>query len=275
VRYRLLPLLPLAGAAAVVAAAVLGGAGPRLWWTSEVSAQLASVACCLAAAAAFGRGDYMLRAWTLTALGNLLPALNRLTAGPDASWWLARIAGRPWLDLALSTLVNGFSIAGALYFVGAFWRSGLSLPGSRGRQAAVIGGAIGVALLLGAPVLYFSVQDVLGGGLAEGIPEAIGILGDVVAFSLVAPLFRIALEFRGGVLQWPWGLLAASNLGWLTYDVVALVSRRAGSAGPARLACEVVVVMTYLCAGAAGLAHRWAISGSGEARSAAPAPSAG
>ncbi|HTN51146.1 MAG TPA: hypothetical protein VML50_01985, partial [Anaeromyxobacter sp.] len=87
-RYRLLPLLPLAGAAAVVAAAVLGGAGPRLWWTSEVSAQLASVACCLAAAAAFGRGDYMLRAWTLTALGNLLPALNRLTAGPDASWWL-------------------------------------------------------------------------------------------------------------------------------------------------------------------------------------------
>ncbi|ABS25973.1 hypothetical protein [Anaeromyxobacter sp. Fw109-5] len=261
--YARLAAIPFAGAAAVAALSLATGGGPLLWFGTQLAAQSLAAAGCLAAAAAFERRDFMFRAWLLSAISFLLPVLNKLTSGPRGDWLVWRSAGAAH-DVFYILAVNATAVVSAALFVAAFFRAGLVLGGSRARSvfdAAVVLLALG----LGVPTLLRDVSDALAAeGASQAFFEAVSVAGDTLCFVLVAPLFRIARRFRGGALQWPWGLLAASNLCWLFYDAAATGARVAGS-DALRVASEVVLAVASLSALAAALAHRRVVAESGAA----------
>jgi hypothetical protein len=114
-------------------------------------------------------------------------------------------------------------------FARAYHVAGVELPGSPARKAAVVIVAIVVAATIAFWPLIEAVRQ-LGVGDLGGLIGVFSAAGDVVTFALIAPIFMTALALRGGVLVWPWSLLAASNLAWLLYDaqsVLALLLARA------------------------------------------------
>ncbi len=268
-RYVWLAAIPVAGAVAVAALAAALGGEPELWFTTQLVAQSLATAGCLAAAAAFERGDFMFRAWLLSALSFLLPVVNKLTIGPHGDW-LSGPSVRA-LQVGYILAVNAAAVGSALLFVGAFFRAGLALTGSRVRSALDAAAVLVVGLGLGVPTLLRDGADALvAGGASQAFFDAVSVAGDIVCFVLVAPLFRIARQFRGGALQWPWGLLAASNLCWLVYDAAATGARVARSDG-LHAASEVVLALASLCALSAALAHRQVVAESRGARAPAGA----
>ncbi|WP_242340709.1 hypothetical protein [Anaeromyxobacter sp. SG66] len=266
-RYGWLAAIPVAGALAVAALALTTGREPELWFATQLVTQSLATVGCLAAAAAFERRDFMFRAWLLSAVSFLLPVVNKLTTGPHGDWL---VGPEPtWLQVGYILAVNVAAVGSALLFVAAFFRAGLALTGSR-VQGALDGAAVFVVGLgLGIPTLLRDAADALvAGGASQAFFDAVSVAGDVICFVLVAPLFRIARQFRGGALQWPWGLLAASNLCWLFYDAAATGARVAGS-DALHSVSEVVLALASLSALSAALAHRQVVADSRRA----PAPS--
>ena len=261
--YPRLAAIPVAGAVAVAALSAATGGGPLLWFGTQLAAQSLAAAGCLAAAAAFERRDFMFRAWLLSAVSFLLPVLNKLTSGPRGDWLLWLFPGAA-LDVFYILAVNATAVVSAALFVAAFFRAGLVLGGERVRDVAQErrhpeperqehdGGVEHVSRARAAE------------GASQAFFEAVSVAGDTLCFVLVAPLFRIARRFRGGALQWPWGLLAASNLCWLFYDAAATGARVAGS-DALGVASEVVLAVASLSALAAALAHRRVVAESGAA----------
>jgi len=74
----------------------------------------------------------------------------------------------------------------------------------------------------------------------------------------MGPVLVTAIAMRGGLLVWPWTLLTVSSIAWLFFDAVQLL--------PASMIpvsdLGTVMAATLTC-GAAGLAHRWAVSENG------------
>lgn len=262
--YARLAVIPVAGAAAVAALSLATGGGPLLWFGTQLAAQSLAAAGCLAAAAAFERRDFMFRAWLLSAVSFLLPVLNKLTSGPRGDWLLWLFPGAAH-DVFYILAVNVAAVGSAALFVAAFFRAGLVLGGSRERNLFDAAVVLLLALGLGVPTFLRDVADALAAeGPSQAFFEAVSVAGDTLCFVLVAPLYRIARRFRGGALQWPWGLLAASNLCWLFYDAAATGARVAGS-DALRMASEVVLAVASLSALAAALAHRRVVAESGAA----------
>jgi hypothetical protein len=256
-RYRRLALLPVAAAVAVAAIQLGTGGGPRLWFATQIFVEALGAAACIAAAAALRRGDFLFRAWALLAVSFCLPILSRLFRGPDDAWLSATVSVHA-LDLLGVVCVNAASVASSVLFV----RAASAAPLAPRRGAATQVAAVAVALLLGVPTLVRDASDALvAGGISDAVLNAVSVAGDIVCFALVAPLSRIARQFRGGVLAWPWGYLAASNLCWLVYDAVATAARVEGWHGPALAAREAILAIACLFAVAAALAHRWSVLG--------------
>jgi hypothetical protein len=46
-------------------------------------------------------------------------------------------------------------------------------------------------------------------------------VGDIFSLALIVPVLLTTLALRGGLLSWPWGLMTASQFGWLLYDASA------------------------------------------------------
>ena len=259
-RYRWLAVIPVAGALAVGAIQLGAGGDPRLWFATQIVAQALAAAACIAAAAALRRGDFLFRAWVLSAVSFALPLLNRVFRGPEDLWFSPSVPAH-FFDVLGVVCVNVASVGSAVLFVRAVSAAGLA-PRAR---AGVDGGAvaaIAVGLLLGAPTLLRDVSDALTSGVAsDAVQSAVSVAGDTVCFILVAPLFRIARQFRGGILAWPWTYLAASNLCWLLFDVSATMARVEGWHGGARAVREAILAVACLFALAAALAHRWTVLG--------------
>jgi hypothetical protein len=235
------------------------GPTPTVCFAGQTLCLAVACGCCMAAASAFGRGDYMRRAWALNGLSFALPIANRLTRGPEGSWFLGRVPWRAELDLALALAINGTSVVAALLFVAAFFKAGLRFAGSRGPRLFITTCAIAAASLLALPTLVPALRAATGAGHAldgEALSELISTTGDVLCFLAVIPLMHIALELRGGGLASTWWLLAGGNLGWLVYD--AAVASVAGTS-PGRVLIEVFLWTACVVSGLAGLAHRRAV----------------
>jgi hypothetical protein len=256
-----LAAIPFAGALAVAVLSRLLGGGEGYWLWSQVVMHGLAFAGAIAATAALERRDWMFRAWALYAIAFGLQTVWRIATGPEADPTTA--APQPVVGLLYLVLLNGVAVAGSLLFVLAFTRAGLTLGTSRARATAELAVVAAIAVVLGAPTLAVALRDAA--GPSDVARTFTWVLGDVLCFALVAPLWRISRAFSGGALAWPWGFLAVGNLGYLVYDATMVLAGAEGLMGPGsglRLAAETLYAASSLAALSAALAHRQAVEAS-------------
>lgn len=222
-KFRRLLLFPLAFALSFAVAALLAsdaGLAAVLAAENEAGKVLALIGC-VAAAFAFEEGDYLRRAWLYSGACYVL-----LLAGDTAG--VPAIAGRlspRHLEIAQGGLVlaaNTTSVVGTWMLARAWSVAGLveddEAASSRGR--VLFAGAIVAALAITGWPLVHDARALLGGDLGATVSIA-SDLGDTICLALVAPVMQTALALRGGLLRWPWGLLAASGLAWIVFDAAS------------------------------------------------------
>lgn len=262
-RYRLAALSPVLFAAALVAIVLASGSpvtAVGIYHAAGILAKGLAAAGCLAAAARFGRGDYLRTGWALFAGCYVLLVAKDLVTGPDPRGLLAAAPSPDRLRDLFVLAANVLSVAGAWLLARVWARAGLSLPGPAARRAGAFAGAAAVALLVAGPALWVDAHAVLE-GRTDIAMYAISDLGDIATFTLTAPFLLTAVALRGGLLGWTWILLAAGNVAWMLVDGTQVFGPRAlGDPVTARVFEEAFRVAACLSYFAAGLAQRWALS---------------
>jgi hypothetical protein len=246
-----------------VAVAVLSGAlalaGSALlsdFYRAELAVvELAGLAGGLAAAGRFAPGDYQRRAWILIASCPLLLLLGDLTLTTGV------FSDRPWTPLAngiLTVVANVGPVAGTWILARAWRVAGLELPGSEAGRVAARALVIALALAAtGAPTLI-ELRALLAGD-GSHLTNLASSVGDMITFSMIAPLFLTAVALRGGLLAWPFALLTASLFAWLGFDAtITLAPLTGASDADVKVVLEVFRALAFTSGGAAGLAQRWA-----------------
>lgn len=261
VSYGALAWLPLAFAAvfAVAGFAVGGGAAGPLLKTENELGKVLALAGALVAAFAFERGDYLRTAWLLNAAAYAL-----LLAGDACGVHLiAHRLTSHQLDAAqglVTLLANGAAVVGTWMLARAWNVAGLEDDeASRARRRLLFAAGAVVALAITGWPLVHDTRALLSGDLHASIAVA-SDLGDAACLALVAPVMQTALAMRGGVLRWPWGLLAASLLAWLAYDASSGLVRATSAGGDWLVASEALRALACAYGLVAGLAQRRAVT---------------
>jgi hypothetical protein len=264
--YRSLAVSPLVLAALSVALVALASPGAQdgiIQGEIDLSKGLACGGMLLAALA-FDQGDYLRRGWGVWA------ATYALLLARDAMLLVHGQVPPLVFDGVRGVLVTAGNVCvviGAWTLARAWNVAGLEHPGSRGARRAVVGVAGVLALVFAGPTLVIDLRDLVQGTTAhlDSIPSD---LGDILSLPLIAPVALTALAVRGGTLRWPWMLLTASLLAWLVYDAAyTLPDYFYVDARSVRLVGEQFHVLAGLCACAAGLAQRRAVTEDDEALS--------
>ncbi|MGZ3408555.1 MAG: hypothetical protein ACXVAN_19025 [Polyangia bacterium] len=243
----------------------------KLFFVTEIATvKLFAAAGCFIAASRYRRTEYMGVAWYLIGADYFLLFAKDLLFG--------RVIHLPGLDPELAStlrvvfviVANCTASLGAIMLARVWHVAGIALPGSRRIQYAAM--MFGVAIAIGI-VGWGTWHDI--GNLRNGDKEAIvaiaSNLGDIIAFSAIAPILLTAIAMRGGALAWPWALVTLSNVGWLLYDMTWSFERQwALSEHTLRIIAELFRAQGCAMAFAAGLAQRWAIRSA--ARDQAPPP---
>jgi hypothetical protein len=263
VRYRLAAVSPVLFASALVAAALASGspgATLRVYHLGGILTKGLAAAGCLAAAARFGRGDYLRVGWALFAGCYALLVAKDLVAGADPRAVLAAAPSPDRLRDLLVLAANLLSVAGAWMLARVWGRAGLSLPGRAAGRAGAFAGAAAVALLVAGPTLWVHARAVLA-GRPDTVMYLFSDLGDIATFALTAPFALTALALRGGLLGWTWILLTAGNVAWMLVDGLQVFGPGAlRDPAAARLLEEAVLAAGCAAYFAAGMAQRWALS---------------
>lgn len=164
------------------------------------------------AALSFGRGDYLRKAWLVNAANYFILGVT----GPAGNVQ----GGFVWVSIAL--LVNVLGVSTNVLFGRAYRVAGVELGGSRARKLAIVATAAALALVMaGYPIIAALIRVSHG---QTGFVELFSSVGDVLALVFIAPVLMTALALRGGLLVWPWALLAGSGVAWLLFDAVSLLS---------------------------------------------------
>jgi hypothetical protein len=244
----------------LAAQAIVPSASRSQFFVAEVAfVKLLATIGCFVAASRYRLDEYMGIAWILIGVDYLLLLVKDLLFG--------RLVHLPGIDPATAlNLRIGFVVTanvtasiGAIMLARAWRVAGIMLPGSRASQGAVFAVAIAVTIAVVGWGLWRDLRTFLGGD-REAIIAVVSDLGDVIAFTVIAPLILTAIAMRGGALAWPWGLLSACNLAWLFYDMFWSFEPHLGI-GEARVHTIAELWRAVACALAlsAGLAQRWAI----------------
>jgi hypothetical protein len=207
---------------------------------------------CVTAALRYRRTDYLFWAWTLLSLNYGLLGSNDLLFGrrlhlanldPDAAATVRTVV------VVVANLVAAVSAI----MMARTWRvAGLGLPSALWQKLVVILGicvAATVVILATLPAFKGMV-----GGSFRSIGGVAANLGDLVCFSVIAPLFLQAMALRGGTLAWPWAFITTSDIAWMLFDATSLFGPR----DKTRVLAELFRCAACACALAAGLAQRWA-----------------
>ncbi len=212
---RLLWLIPAALFVAVAAWLLSPALGRvTVFHVEKMVVGLAVAASSWRAAVGFARGDYLRRAWLL--LGACYAIIGAIQLIPFAKIGLA-------LVIAISLVLNAVGVAALVHFARAHRVAGLEL-GSRRRSLAVLAAVLAIAAVIDVWPIVDTMQRLQHGDLRPAM-YIISSLGDLVALVLIAPIFLTALALRGGLLLWPWAMLAASTVSWLVVDSEALVAK--------------------------------------------------
>jgi hypothetical protein len=244
----------------VVQSLIPDAARDRFFVAEVAIMKVLAVSGCLIAASRYRRGEYVGVAWTLLAVHYGVLLVDDLLFGTVVH--LPSVVGHRG-DVARAICIVVANAAGSVcaIMLARVWRTaGLILPGSPSRQraAVVFGMAVAVAV-----VGWGTSKDVQ--SLMAGDPVAITAiasdLGDLVGFSMIAPLLLIALAMRGGSLAWPWGLITTTYISWLLYDMTWSFHAQLGL--HERAFWTVAELWRCLACGfaaSAGVAQRWASS---------------
>jgi hypothetical protein len=169
------------------------------------------------AALSFDRGEHLRRAWLLNGSCYAFILLRDLLFGV----WLVRDSGEPsqYLEAILILIANAGAVTG-VWMLSRTWRvAGIALPWSPLRREVVRWIGIVVGLVIAGPSLWFSIEGAMKGQV-RAIVGAVSSAGDIFSLALIVPVLLTTLALRGGLLSWPWGLMTASQFGWLFYDAV-------------------------------------------------------
>jgi hypothetical protein len=169
------------------------------------------------AALSFDRGEHLRRAWLLngSCYGFLL--LRDLLFGV----WLVRDSGQPsqYLEALFVLVANAGAVTG-VWMLARTWKvAGIALPWSPLRREVVRWLGIVVGFAIAGPSLWFSINGAMKGEV-RAIVFAVSSAGDIFSLALIVPVLLTTLALRGGLLSWPWGLMTASQFGWLFYDAM-------------------------------------------------------
>ena len=254
----LLVVLPLTVGIAVVVGVLLLTGSPFLpdFFRAELAlVEFTGLVGCLAAASRFERGDYLRRAWMLIGLCFLLIMIGDLTLTTGV------FSDRPWTALAngiLTVVANASTVVGTWLMARALRVAGIELPGSRASRVAVRLLALALALGAAGPAGFIELRALLQGQISH-LTNLASCLGDIIAFSLIAPMLLTAVALRGGLLSWPFGLLTAGLVSWLCFDATFTLAPLAGrSDADVKLALEFFRALACTFGGAAGIAQRLA-----------------
>jgi hypothetical protein len=212
---------------------------------------------CLVAAFAFGRGDYLRRAWELTAACAAVLLLRDVSLRTGSPTHILGVSADV-VDGVMVLLANAAAVAGLWMMARAWTIAGLEPPGSASRRRVVVGAGIVFACIVGAATIFFDARELIRGDMTAIVPIASDV-GDVLSILLIAPVALTALGMAGGVLRWPWGLLTASVVCWLGYDVATVLRQMHGTETTMKMAGEVFRALACTYTFAAGLAQRWAV----------------
>lgn len=169
------------------------------------------------AALSFDRGEHLRRAWLLNGSCYAFILLRDLLF----SVWLVRDSGEPsqYLEAVIILVANAGAVTG-VWMLSRTWKvAGIALPWSPLRREVVRWVGIVVGLLIAGPSLWFSIEGAMKGQI-RAIVFAVSSAGDIFSMALIVPVLLTTLALRGGLLSWPWGLMTASQFGWLIYDAM-------------------------------------------------------
>ncbi|WP_394828667.1 hypothetical protein [Pendulispora albinea] len=249
----LLWFIPFAGALLVVATGI-AVPSPTVLMVFRVEVSFVEAVAFIGsalAARAFDRGDYLRTAWALQAACFFFLFFSDLTRFPA----VGQIDPTGTLRTVLSMIANGSAIVGAWRF-GRAWGEADLPDAARTRRRAYIAAAV-VALALAGGPLVKDVGCVLASGDREALTNICSELGDIGSLCLLAPVLPTAIALRGGKLAWPWSLLAASLIAWLSFDgAVAIADGANGDDVTKRTLVEVFRTLGSLFTWSAGIAQR-------------------
>lgn len=205
-----------------------------------------------AAAFSFRRGEYLRRAWILSAMCMVFLLLRDVFL---LSWFEGLSLPIDTIRGMLVVLANASLVWGTFLLSRAWKVAGLELPGTRASRHLVFGAAVIWTLLIAGPAIVSNLQTLLRGD-PEGLVGMTSSIGDVAALILIAPLLFTALALRGGSLSLPWWLLTASMVGWLFYDAtLEMLPYLSASPHAVRLTSEFFRALGCLFGMSAGLAQ--------------------
>lgn len=177
--------------------------------------KLLGLAGSIIAARSFDRGEHLRRAWLLNGSCYALLLFRDLLFGA----WLVRDSGEPWqyLEAVIVLIANAGAVTG-VWMLSRTWQvAGIALPWSPLQREIVRWIGIVIGVVIAGPTFYFSLAGALKGEV-KAIVYVASSLGDTFAMALIVPVLLTTLALRGGLLIWPWGLMTASQFGWLCYD---------------------------------------------------------
>ena len=246
--------LPILGAALRVALFGIESPSYAEGQNIEVAiAEAAATAGCFVAATSFEWRDHLARAWALQGCMYLLLLTRCLGLA------FGILSGSPSAILADGVLTSVANVGGIF----ATWMlartgqlAGIDIVISPHlRRLAWLVAAV-IACAAAGPGIIRGI-----GRLAAGNPAAVVSIasrtGDIFSFVFIAPLLLTTLALRQGLLVWPWALLTASGLCWLSADFSnTALSHLPGHVGPLY---DVFRVPACLFVLTAGIAQRWVI----------------
>jgi hypothetical protein len=217
---KLLVAVPVVVAVAylVLQALFPSGTARAHFFIAEIATvKLLATVGCIAAALRYRRGEYVGIAWWLIGIDYLLLFSKDLLFGRIVH--LPGIEGEPAaMYRAIFVVAGNLGAAIGCIMLARTWAvAGIELPGSRTSQRVALGIAIAAAVAVVGMGVWNDARHIHTD--SEAVVGIASSLGDVVCFSVIAPLLLTALAMRGGALFWPWALITASNMAWLLYDV--------------------------------------------------------
>jgi hypothetical protein len=222
-RFRSLAAFPLLYAAIFLAAAwSLQGdeaLAPFTFW-QRILARVLAAAGCFAAISCFERGDHLRNAWLWLGAGTiviLIRDLLRLFPG------FAPQGADPKAQLVVTALgiLSNLALLGGIWMLARSWKmAAITLPGGRSGFGVVAVATAILALTVTGPGAFNHLQQVSQGDWSS-LVLVVSALVDIVTLCLITPLLLTAVSLRGSLFAWPWGLVTASQLAWLLYDIAA------------------------------------------------------
>jgi hypothetical protein len=221
------------------------------------------------AARSFDRGEHLRRAWLLNGSCYAILLLRDLLYGV----WLDRESGGPSQHLeALIVLIANAGAVTGVWMLSRTWKvAGIALPWSPLQREIVRWIGIVVGLVIAGPSLWFSLDGAMKGQM-RAIVYVVSSTGDIFSMALLVPVLLTTLALRGGLLSWPWGLMTASQFGWLFYDAMGTIRLFVQmEAATATMWSEVFRALACTYCLAAGIAQR-AVSHPDAGAAAVPVP---